>query len=192
MCVLIFQSTWKSDLKAVQITKMISFELMHLECAPHCKTQLQLKKITIANIWQSTPILTFDALSKWHEPDISQIFMPCFKNYIKFWIFLKNYNTKICNLPHCTLIGFFYQKLTEGMNSSWSFDFEPPEPVVGEETWLPKGRLVLLMPFKFNFGWFFFSWIGCKQHKFGFERQMIKGGDKKKKKEREKRHLLTN
>ena len=26
--------------------------------------------ITITNIWHSTPISTFDALSKWHEPDI--------------------------------------------------------------------------------------------------------------------------
>ena len=31
---------------------------------------MQLKKITITNIWHSTPISTFDALSKWHEPDI--------------------------------------------------------------------------------------------------------------------------
>ena len=31
----------------------------------------QLKKITITNIWHSTPILTCDALSKWHESDTS-------------------------------------------------------------------------------------------------------------------------
>ena len=40
------------------------------ECASNCKTQSQLKKITITNIWHSKPIATFDVLSKWHEPDI--------------------------------------------------------------------------------------------------------------------------
>ena len=46
--------------------------LKYLECAPNCKTRLQFKKITISNIWHSTPISTFDVLFKWHEPDISQ------------------------------------------------------------------------------------------------------------------------
>ena len=45
-----------------------------IECAPNCKTRPLLKKITITNIWHSTPISTFDALSKWHEPDISTQF----------------------------------------------------------------------------------------------------------------------
>ena len=54
---------------------MIPSEWMHpalqyLECAPNCKNRPQLEKITIKNIWQSTPILTFIALSKWHEHDI--------------------------------------------------------------------------------------------------------------------------
>ena len=64
-----FQSTKKSNLKVVQITKMISFELMH----PYNLNVPQIVKldlITITNIWHSTPISTFDALSKWHEPDI--------------------------------------------------------------------------------------------------------------------------
>jgi len=38
----------------------------------NCKTRLQLKNITITNIWHSTPISTFDALSKWHEPHTSK------------------------------------------------------------------------------------------------------------------------
>ena len=67
--------TWKSDLKVVQNTKDYLFwviaPLWYLECAPNCKTRPQLKKITITNIWHSTTISTFDALSKWHEPDIN-------------------------------------------------------------------------------------------------------------------------
>ena len=37
-------------------------------------THPQLKKITITNIWHSTPISRLDALSKWHEQDISHLF----------------------------------------------------------------------------------------------------------------------
>ena len=65
-----FQPTRKSDLKAVQITKNYIFcvnaPLSYLECAPNCKTWLQLKKITATNISHSTSISTFDVLSKWH------------------------------------------------------------------------------------------------------------------------------
>ena len=32
------------------------------------------KRKTITNIWHSTPISTFDALSKWHEPDNNSFF----------------------------------------------------------------------------------------------------------------------
>ena len=69
------QPTWKSYLKIVQITKIdlfwVTAPVKYFECAPNCKTRLKLKKITITNIWHSTPISTFDALSKWHEPDIN-------------------------------------------------------------------------------------------------------------------------
>ena len=50
----------------------------YLECAPNCKTRPQLKKIAITNNWHSTPILTFNALFKWHEQDI------------EIWILRKN------------------------------------------------------------------------------------------------------
>jgi hypothetical protein len=63
------------DLKLVQITKndlfWVNAPLWYLECDPNCKTWPQLKKITITHIWYSTPISTFNDLSKWHEPDIS-------------------------------------------------------------------------------------------------------------------------
>ena len=44
------------------------------------------KKITITNIWHSTPILTFDTLSKWHEPD-KRLTNTCFLYGIKPSIF---------------------------------------------------------------------------------------------------------
>ena len=54
---------------------MISFDLMH----PYYDTlnvpqivKLELKKITITNIWHSTPISTIGALFKWHELDINK------------------------------------------------------------------------------------------------------------------------
>ena len=68
MFVLIFQPTCKSYLKVIQITKKYFFwvnaPLWYIECAPNCKTQPQLKEVTITNIWHSTSILTFDTLSK--------------------------------------------------------------------------------------------------------------------------------
>ena len=51
-----FCQSWKADLKLVHITKIDLFwvdaPLLYLECAPNCKTGLQLKKIMITNIWQ--------------------------------------------------------------------------------------------------------------------------------------------
>ena len=50
-----FQPTRKTDLKVVQITKndlfWVNAALSCLECAPNCKTWLQLKNIKITNIW---------------------------------------------------------------------------------------------------------------------------------------------
>ena len=68
-----FQPTWNSNLKVVQITTKdlfwVNAPLQYLEYTPNCKTLSQLKKITITKIWHSTPVSTFDARSKWHEPD---------------------------------------------------------------------------------------------------------------------------
>ena len=69
-----FQPIWKADVKVVQIIKndlfWVSAPLKYLECVPNCKTWPLLKKMIITNIWHSTPISAFNALSKWHEPDI--------------------------------------------------------------------------------------------------------------------------
>ena len=62
----------RSESSTHKLVKVISFELMHpynTLSALNCKIRLQLKKITITNIWNSTSISTFDALSKWLEPD---------------------------------------------------------------------------------------------------------------------------
>ena len=57
----------------VKITKNALFwvnaSLWYLVYAPICKTRPQLKKMTITNIWYSTPISKFNTLSK-YEPDI--------------------------------------------------------------------------------------------------------------------------
>ena len=70
---------------------MIIVELMYLECAPNCKSWPQLKKVTITNIWRQTPTLTFNPLSKWHEPGIT------FKNIS--WNWLGKIVNAICG-PH--------------------------------------------------------------------------------------------
>ena len=89
-----FQPTWESDLKVVQITKNYFFWVdspLYLECAPNCKSWPQLKKVTITNIWRQTPTLTFNPLSKWHEPGIT------FKNIS--WNWLGKIVNAICG-PH--------------------------------------------------------------------------------------------
>ena len=58
--------------------------LQYLECGPNFKTWPELKKITITIIWHPTPISTFDALSKWHEPDINQNLTPFFSYFFQY------------------------------------------------------------------------------------------------------------
>ena len=71
------QPTSKSDLKEVQLTQNYLFwvkaSLKYLEGATNFKTQPQLKKITIPIIQNSTLNSPFDALSKWHDPDLWQL-----------------------------------------------------------------------------------------------------------------------
>ena len=51
--------------------------------------KLQLKKITITNIWHSIPILTFDTLSKWCEPDINVLgSIYHFSSFFQAWSFV--------------------------------------------------------------------------------------------------------
>ena len=79
-----FHLTWKSDLKVIQITKNYLFWVMHpyntLNLPKNCKTWPQLKKKNFRSDfcvgWKnsnkhSTLNLSFNALSKWNEPDIS-------------------------------------------------------------------------------------------------------------------------
>ena len=73
MSVLIFSADTKIQSES---SAMISFELMHPYNTLNVPqiTRPQLKKIRITNSWLSKPILTFNALSKWHEPDINKEF----------------------------------------------------------------------------------------------------------------------
>ena len=74
MFVLIFfQPTIKSDLKEVQLTQnyWVKAPLEYLEGAPNFNTQSRLKNITKTNIQNLTLNLSFDALLKWHDPDIN-------------------------------------------------------------------------------------------------------------------------
>ena len=107
--------------------KIISFELMH----PHntfnvpqvVKIGLLLKKITITNIWCSTKISTFAALSKWHEPDIS-------------WYNLTRPQIRLFN----SLIQFTYLGL------SWCFTCKPnvnPTFVMNSTFWYKLKKIVL-------------------------------------------------
>ena len=67
-----FQPTWKADLKVVQITKIMSW-LMHpydTLNVPHIVKFDCSYKNNNNKYLALTPISTFDALSKWHEPDI--------------------------------------------------------------------------------------------------------------------------
>ena len=59
------RSGWKNYLFSVKTP------LKYLEGALNFKTWLQLKNITITNIQNSTLNSSFDALSKWHDPDLS-------------------------------------------------------------------------------------------------------------------------
>ena len=58
----------------VAFSEYINFKapLKYLEGALNFKTWPQLKNITITNIQNSTPNSSFDALSKWHDPDITE------------------------------------------------------------------------------------------------------------------------
>ena len=71
-----FQLTLQSDLKEVQLTQNYLFwvkaPLQYLEGALNFKTRPWLKNITITNIQNSTLNSPFDALSKWHDPDINK------------------------------------------------------------------------------------------------------------------------
>ena len=93
----LFQPTWKSWSSL--------FELKYLECALNCKTQLQLKKITITNIWHSTQILTFDALSKWLEPD-NQSFFRDFTTFMSSII--RNKHVFLLSVEHVFLCMFVF------------------------------------------------------------------------------------
>ena len=63
---------------------MISFELMHPYKTLKVPQIVKVKQITITNIWHSTPISTFDALSKWHKPDINLTDWKANKNVFHF------------------------------------------------------------------------------------------------------------
>ena len=69
VCFDLFSRHEKQIWKLYKLLKMISFELMHpyntLNVPQIVKTWLQLKDITITNIWHSTSISTIAALSKW-------------------------------------------------------------------------------------------------------------------------------
>ena len=68
------QPTLKSNLKEVQFTQNYLFwvkaPLWYLKGALNFKTRHRLKNITITNIQNSTLSSSFDALSKWHDPDL--------------------------------------------------------------------------------------------------------------------------
>ena len=71
-----FQLTLKLDLKEVQFSQnycsWVKASLWYLEGASNFKTWQLLKNIMITNIWNSTLNLSFDALSKLHDPGIRQ------------------------------------------------------------------------------------------------------------------------
>jgi hypothetical protein len=101
--------------------------LSYLECAPNCKTRPQLKKITITNIWHSTPISTFDSLSKWHEPDIClitlnwksflliaglEIHPKTSRDLFELFVFFNLYMTSVNTWRLCTNHGWFWIQFT--------------------------------------------------------------------------------
>ena len=89
-----FQLKWKADLKVVQNDLFwVNAPLWYLEWAQIVK---HLKKITITNIWHSTPISTFDALSIWHEPDINVVYMST--GDLLIWRNFEFWSTNICFL----------------------------------------------------------------------------------------------
>ena len=92
--------------------------------------------MTITNIWHSTPISTFDALSKCHEPDI---------RFVEAIFGLAHYLGAGCRTKRV----FFHSKKTRCLIIS--------EPETS------KGVRVYLMCFTFNWYWsIFLSWIAFK------------------------------
>ena len=73
-----FQPTLKSGLKEVQFTQNCPFwvkaplNTLELEGVPNFKTWPRVKNVTLTKIQNSTLNFLYDALLKWHDPDIGQ------------------------------------------------------------------------------------------------------------------------
>ena len=73
-----FQPTLKSGLKEVQFTQNCPFwvkaplNTLELEGVPNFKTWPRVKNITLTKIQNLTLNFLYDALLKWHDPDIGQ------------------------------------------------------------------------------------------------------------------------
>ena len=82
---------------------------MYLEGAPNFKNQPWLKSITITNIQNSTLNLSFDALLKWHDPDIRQLaLMPEQKRSVPAMMFAFVENASV----HLDLVENIARKMT--------------------------------------------------------------------------------